>query len=196
VFGTVVGGILLTKFGFYSPFYIVGTSFGLIGSILLHFSTIDSSTVRICSYAALVGFGAGVYSQVGFAVAQANVDKNRVGQAIGFLTTGQLIGAVTSMAIGGTILLNDATVKLTGLLPEVPVEVIKNAIAGTAGNFLDSLDSETRRSVLKIIVGAIDKVFILGIVAGVVGLICSVLLKHERIMGRGEPDVENIKSEL
>ena len=196
MFGTVFGGILLTKFGFYSPFYLVGTSFGLIGSILLHFSTIDASAVRICSYAALIGFGAGVYSQVGFTVAQSMVDKNHIGQAIGFLTTGQLIGAVMSLAIGGTILLNDATIKLTALLPGVSDEVIKNAIAGTAGSFFEGLDSETRQTVLEIIVGAIDKVFILGIVAGVVGLICSVLLKHERIMEGGAPDVKSINSEI
>jgi hypothetical protein len=164
---------------------------GLIGSILLHFSTIDASAVRICAYASLVGFGAGVYSQVGFTVAQAKVDKNRIGQAIGLLTTGQLIGAVMSLAIGGTILLNDATIKLTALLPGISAEVIKNAITGTAGNFLESLDSETRQRVLEIIVSAIDKVFILGIVAGAVGLMCSLLLKHERIMESRAPELKN-----
>src|SRR5271155_5543751 len=108
VMGTIIGGILLSKFGFYSPFYLVGTLLGLLGSTLLHFSTVESSTVRICASAAIVGLGAGIYSQVGFTVVQAKVSNERIGSAIGFLTTGQMIGAVMSLAIGGTILVNDA----------------------------------------------------------------------------------------
>jgi MFS family permease len=181
VFGSVAGGFLISKVGYYSPFYVLGTALGLIGSALLHVSTTDTSAARIYGYSALVGLGAGMYSQAGFAVAQAKVDKNHVGQAIGFLTTGQLLGAVVSLAIGGTVLINTASSGLTKLLPDTPIEVIKNAIAGTAGNFFDTLDPQTRVAALGVIVNSIDKVFILTITAGAVGFVCSVFLKHERI---------------
>lgn len=185
VFGSVAGGILISKIGFYSPFYILGTALGLIGSALLHISTADTSAAKIYGYTALVGLGAGMYSQAGFAVAQAKVAKNHVGQAIGFLTTGQLGGAVISLTIGGTVLINTATSGLAKLLPDTPVEVIKNAIAGTAGNFFDTLDPQTRLAALNVIVNSIDKVYILTITAGAVGFVCSVLLKHERIFIEG-----------
>jgi MFS family permease len=185
VFGSVAGGIMISKFGFYSPFYIFGTALGLIGSALLHVSTTETSAARIYGYTALIGLGAGVYSQAGFAVAQAKVDPKHLGQAIGFLTTGQLTGAVVSLTIGGTVLINNAASGLSALLPDVPEATIKNAIAGTAGNFFGTLDPATRAAALDVIVNAIDKVYILTITAGAVGFVASLLLKHERIFVQG-----------
>jgi MFS family permease len=185
VFGSVAGGFLISKIGFYSPFYIFGTGLGLIGSALLHVSTTQTSAARIYGFTALVGLGAGMYSQAGFAVAQVKVPKNHVGQAIGFLTTGQLLGAVVSLTVGGTVLINNATSGLQQLLPDVPIPVIKNAIAGTAGSFFSTLDPETRAAALDVIVNAIDKVWILTITAGAVGFVASVFLKHERIFIQG-----------
>jgi len=185
VFGSVAGGIAITKLGFYSPFYIIGTALGLIGSALLYTSTTTTSAGNIYGYTILVGLGSGMYSQAGFAVAQAKVPKNHVGSAIGFLTTGQLLGAVISLSVGGTVLINNATAGLTELLPDVPIETIKNAIAGTAGAFFGTLDDATREAALKVIVQSIDKVYILTITAGAVGFVASVFLKHERIFVEG-----------
>jgi hypothetical protein len=189
VFGSVGGGILITKLGFYSPFYILGTALGLIGSALLHVSTTETSSARIYGYTAMIGLGAGMYSQAGFAVVQAKVPKHHIGQAIGFLTTGQLVGAVISLTIGGTVLINNATSGLQELLPNVPLDTIKNAIAGTAGKFFSTLDPQTRVAALDVIVNAIDKVWILTITAGAVGFVASVFLKHERIFIEGAAPV-------
>jgi MFS family permease len=185
VFGSVAGGIAITKLGYYSPFFIVGSGLGLIGSALLYTTTTTTSAANIYGYTILVGLGAGMYSQAGFAVAQAKVPKEQVGSAIGFLTTGQLLGAVMSLTIGGTVLINNATSGLSALLPDVPIEVIKNAIAGTAGSFFSELDPQTREAALGVIVGSIDKVYILTITAGAVGFVASVFLKHERIFLEG-----------
>jgi hypothetical protein len=185
VFGSVAGGILITKIGFYSPFYILGTGLGLIGSALLYVSTPETSAARIYGYTSLIGLGAGMYSQAGFAVAQVKVPKAMVGQAIGFLTTGQLVGAVISLSVGGTVLINTATSGLTRLLPDTPVALIRGAIAGTAGSFFQTLDETTRTAALGVIVESIDKVYILTITAGAVGFVCALLLKHERIEVQG-----------
>jgi hypothetical protein len=181
VSGTVIGGIFLTKIRLYSPFYIFGTTLGLIGSTLLYFSTVNTSTVKVCSYAALVSFGVGVYSQVGFTVVQTQVPKHMMGKAIGFLTTGQLLGAVTALAIGGTLFIDTATSGLEPLLPGYSISTIKNAIAGTATDFFNQMDSSVRQEALHVIVNSIDRVYIMSIIAGAVGVVCSLLLKHERL---------------
>jgi hypothetical protein len=126
-----------------------------------------------------------MYSQAGFAVAQVKVPKNHVGHAIGFLTMGQLTGAVISLSISGTVLINTATSGLTQLLPGVPTETIKNAISGTAGTFFETLDPQVRVAALNVIVNAIGKVYILTITAGAVGFVAAVLLRHERISIEG-----------
>jgi hypothetical protein len=185
VFGSVAGGALISKIGFYSPFFIFGSALGLIGSALLHVSTSTTAAASIYGYTALVGLGAGMYSQAGFAVVQAKVSKTHVGQAIGFLTTGQLLGAVASLTISGTVLIDNASAGLHVLFPDVSMEVIKNAVAGTAGGFFDTLSDVDRAAALDIIVGAIDKVWILTITAGAVGFVAAVLLKHERVYIQG-----------
>jgi MFS family permease len=181
VFGSVGGGILTTKSGLYSPLYIFGSALGLIGASLLHVTTTQTSAAKVYGYSALVGLGAGMYSQAGFAVAQASVPKQRAGQAIGLLTTGQVLGIVLSLSIGGTVLINTATSGLSVLLPGVPTNVIKNAISGTSGTFFNTLDEATKAAALDVIVKSIDKVYILPITAGVVGFVFSLLMKHERI---------------
>jgi MFS family permease len=185
VFGSVAGGALISKVGYYSPFFVFGTALGLIGSALMYVTTRTSTAASIYGFTALVGLGAGMYSQAGFAVVQAKVAPNHVGQAIGFLTTGQLLGAVVSLTVGGTVLIDNASSGLQALFPDVPLETIKNAVAGTAGGFFDSLDPASRIAALDVIVGAIDKVWILTITAGAVGFVASVLLKHERIFIQG-----------
>jgi hypothetical protein len=86
------------------------------------------------------------------------------------------------LSIAGTVLINSASSGLEALLPDTPVQEIKNAIAGTAGGLLDSLDESMRVEVLNVIVNSIQKVYILAITAMAVGFVCSLFLRHERIV--------------
>lgn len=176
VVGTIAAGILLSKFGFYWPFYASGTLLVLIGSIFLHTSTINTSNARIIIAGTAVGLGIGLYGQIGYAVIQGRVSKKNLGQAMGFLTSAQMLGGVIALAIGGSILINDVTSGFSRLFPDSSEQTIKNAIAGTAATFFDDVAPETREIAFQIIVSAIDKVFILGIAAGAFGLVCSAFL--------------------
>ena len=71
---------------------------------------------------------------------------------------------------------------LEKLLPNVPIASIKNAIAGTAGQLLSTVDPATRIAALDVIVHSISKVYILAIAAMAVSFVCSLLLRHERIV--------------
>ena len=182
MFGCVGGGIALAKFGFYSPFYIVGTALTLIGVSLMHVVKLDTSAANIYGYSILIGIGCGIFVQAGFAVAQAKVPADQLGAATGFIALGQLIGPTISLSIAGTVLINTATSGLESLLPNTPVAEIKNAIAGTAGQLLSTLDAATRTQALNIIVNSIGKVYILAITAAAVAFVASVCLRHERIV--------------
>ena len=59
---------------------------------------------------------------------------------------------------------------------------IKNDIAGTAGQLLTTLDPATRIATLDVIVNSISKVYILAISAMAVSFVCSLFLRHERIV--------------
>ena len=174
--------MLLSKVGIYSPFYIIGTALGLIGVSLFHVVNLDTKAANLYGYSILVGIGCGIFVQAGFAIAQVKVPPEQLGAATGFVALGQLIGPTIALSVAGTVFIDTATSNLEALLPNIPVATIKNAIAGTAGPLLATLDQTTRTDALKIIVDSIQKVYILAIAAMSVGFVCSVLLRHERIV--------------
>lgn len=182
VFGVVAGGIALTKVGYYSPFYIAGTCLGLIGASLFHTIDLDTSAAKLYGYSILVGLGSGLFSQAGYPIAQAKVPKHQLAGATGFIALGQLVGPTIALSIAGTVFINTATSGLQDLLPDTPVETIKQAITGTASTLLSQQDEATRRAALDIIVGAISKVFILDITAFAVGVVAAFAMKFERIV--------------
>ena len=182
VFGCVGGGVLLAKVGVYSPFYIIGTALALIGVSLFHVVDLNTKAANLYGYSILVGIGCGIYVQAGFAIAQAKVPPEQLGAATGFVALGQLIGPTIALSVAGTVFVDTASSNLAALLPNVPIATIKNAIAGTAGPLLATLDSATKTSALNIIVDSIQKVYILAISAMAVGFVCSMLLRHERIV--------------
>jgi MFS family permease len=182
VFGCVAGGVLLSKGGYYSPFFILGTALALIGSALFHTVTLDTSAAKIYGYSVLIGLGTGMFIQAGFAIAQAKVPKDQIAAATGFIALGQVTGPLIALSIAGTVLINTATSGLTALLPNAPEQEIKNAIAGTAGPLLSGLTPETRTAALTVIVDSIGKVYILAIAATSLGFVCSLLLRHERVV--------------
>ena len=188
VTGSIGGGILLSKTGYYSPFYIVGSGLGIIASAVLFRTTANTSVAVIYVFTAFMGLGTGIAAQVGFSVAQVKVPKEKVGQAIAFLSTGQLMGVVVNLAICGSVMLNSAISGLSSVLPNLSPEVIESVVAGTAGDTFQSLPSEIRTAALVVIVNSINKVYSVTLTAAAIGFICSLFLKHERIFGGSEKD--------
>lgn len=193
VTGSVGGGILLSKIGYYTPLYIVGSGLGIIASAVLFRTTADTGVAVIYVATALMGLGTGVSAQVGFSVAQVKVPKEQVGQAIAFLSTGQLMGVVVTLAICGSIMLNTAMSGLATVLPEMSPAMVESIVVGTAGDTFQSLAPEIRTAALDVIVHSINKVYIVTLSVALIGLSCSLCLKHERIFG-GSAKGEKSKS--
>jgi hypothetical protein len=182
VFGCVGGGVALAKVGYYSPFYIVGSGMAMIGAILLHLVDVDTKAANIYGYTILVGLGCGMFVQAGFSIAPVKVPKDQLAAVTGFIALGQLLGPLITLSIAGTVLINVASSGLQDLFPDVPATTIKNAIAGTAGSFFSTLSQDQKDAALHVIVGAINRVYILTIIGGVMAFVLSLLLRHERIV--------------
>jgi len=181
VFTTVGSGAALSMTGLYTPWYLFGSSLVIIGFSLLHTITPETSQSAIYGYLALIGLGTGSYVNLGFSVAQAINLKSEVSAAISFVMQGQLLGLVIGLAIAGSVFLTHVTEDLTALFPNLPTSVVKDAIAGTNAELLKTLSPELQAQALDIIVQCMDRVYILGIVAGAVSLVSSLLLTHKRL---------------
>jgi hypothetical protein len=181
VTGTVGSGVALSLTGIYTPWYIVGGSLVIIGYSLLHTITPSTSAAAIYGYLVLIGAGTGSFVQMAFAVAQAITPKIETAAAISFVMQGQLLGIVVGLAIAGSVFITHATEELSAALPNVPIALVKEAIAGTNAQFLKTLPVEVQDEALDIIVRCMDRVYILGITGGAVALLCGVFLSHRKL---------------
>ncbi|KAL1880852.1 hypothetical protein Plec18167_003387 [Paecilomyces lecythidis] len=178
----LTNGALLSKFGYYMPWYTAGGLLALTGGALMHTVNLDTSTSRIYGYTVILGLGVGLWIQASFAVAQAAVKPELVPAVVGFITLAQFAGITIVMAIANTIFLNKCLTEIPKVLPGVPRDQIEAAIQGASG-LLDTLSPDIRIKVLESIVSGISTAYILVIAAGALVTILSVLMKRERLFG-------------
>lgn len=153
----------------------------MIGSALLHTVTLHTSTGKIYGYSVILGFGAGLFLQAPFAIAQAKVKASDVQDVSSFITTGQVSGIVFSLAICNDIFINLSTQKISALLPNVPIGQVQSVIAGVGASFYDDLSAVEKESVLSILVDNISSIYIVLIVGGALVTLLSLFMKRERM---------------
>ncbi|KAH0606582.1 uncharacterized protein H6S33_003416 [Morchella sextelata] len=181
VFFCIVNGAGMTKTGYYMPWYLLGGIGVIIGGALMSVVSESTSVAEIYGYTILIGFGAGCFIQASFSVAQAKVEPNEVPLTVGFISLAQSFGIVIALAISGSVFLNEAFSGMTDILPGVPRDTVKGAIAGAGSAFFESLDESKRGEVLHAIIEAMGKTYILVIVAGAVVTVGSIFMPREKL---------------
>ncbi|KAJ2983257.1 hypothetical protein NQ176_g823 [Zarea fungicola] len=174
-------GALLSKFGYYMPWYLAGGALAVVGSALMYTVNIDTSVSRIYGYTVILGLGVGLWIQASFAVAQAKVEPAQVPSAVGFITLSQFAGITIVMAIANTVFLNECLQTIGAILPDVPRQTIEAAIQGARNGFLETLNPDVKRRVLEAIVAGISKTYALVIAAGGLVAVMSFAMKRERL---------------
>ncbi|KAJ5669889.1 hypothetical protein N7462_010959 [Penicillium macrosclerotiorum] len=179
-FGFLNGG-LMSKFGYYMPWYLAGGILTTTGGALM--STIDehSNVSHVYGYSALIGIGAGMFIQAGFSVAQAKVSTSRVADATSFIALAQNLGIVLALAISGAVFQNKAVDDLQIILPNIPREELRGAISGTGSLLFEHLSESTRTQVVHAVVEAMATTYYLVVTAGSMAVLGSLFMKREKI---------------
>lgn len=185
VFSCIANGVIMAATGYYSPWFLFGGIFTLIGEALLYTLKVSTSTSSVYGYTVLAGIGCGAFVQASFSVAQAKVGTEQIPIAIGFITCAQVGGATISLAIANTVFLNQATKSIGALLPAVPLVDIQAAIAGAGSKLIKSLDKQKQADVLHAIVDSMSRVWILGMTAGALVIVLSLLMRREKLFMKG-----------
>ncbi|KAI2712159.1 hypothetical protein CBS147332_5795 [Penicillium roqueforti] len=181
IFIIIANGHLMSRFGYYLPWYLFGSACELVAAALMYLVKADTSASAIYGYTSLMALGVGAFNQAGYSVVQAKVKKTEIPWALGFMMVSQLGGIVLALGMAGAIFVNKATNELLQLLPDANPTDVKNTITGTTGGFFNTLTKAQQTAALDIIVRAIDDVYILLIVAGALSVLLSVFLKRERL---------------
>ncbi|EFR00428.1 MFS transporter [Nannizzia gypsea CBS 118893] len=181
VFSCVGGGILASRTGYYLPWYLAGGALCLVGSALMYTVNSGTSPGAIYGFSALIGLGSGMYLQLGHSIAQAKVSLDKIPAAIAFTTTAQLNGMTIALVIAQCVFVNMAATGIAKVLPHESHSTIIDAITGTGSTFVHDLDPYTKAAVLAAIVSAIDKTYILCIVAGTATVLAAFGMKWEKL---------------
>ncbi|KAF2014395.1 MFS general substrate transporter, partial [Aaosphaeria arxii CBS 175.79] len=177
----VFNGIAMGKVGYYMPWYLVGGLIATIGSALMYTVKLETSPAKIYGYSIILAFGTGLFSQASFPVAQAKVKPSQIAPATAFIGCGQLVGIVLALTISNTIFINQATIKITNILPDVPKGLIQLAITGASGDFFKTLEEVAREAVLRAIVSAISYAYVMTLSGAILAVLMSVFMKREKL---------------
>lgn len=181
VFFCMINGAVMSKTGYYMPWYLGGGILSVIGSALMFTVTESSSISRIYGYSVVLAIGTGSFVQASFSVAQAKVKPHEIPLAVGFITCAQVGGVTIAVAIANSIFLNQSTHQIRQILPDVPLETVRSAVAGSGSALFKSLTPETKALVLHAIVKSISHVYILAMTAGTLAVVLSLLMKREKL---------------
>jgi MFS family permease len=181
IFAVITNGAVMSAYGVYMPWYTAGGILTVIGGALMYTVDTESSVSRVYGYSVILGLGVGMFAQASFSVAQAVVAPEFIPSAVGFITCAQVIGVTIALAIANSVFLNQSQTGIEKILPGVPVAEIQAAIAGAGSQFVASLSEGVRLEVLKAIVSAMSKTYILIITGGSLVVVLSAFMKREKL---------------
>jgi EmrB/QacA subfamily drug resistance transporter len=100
----VLSGRLVSKYGHYRPFPIIGTLIMAVGFWLFSHITLTTSRLVLSAWMIVLGFGIGLFMQVMTVAVQNAVERKDLGTATGLVTFARSIGSSLGAAIFGAVL--------------------------------------------------------------------------------------------
>jgi EmrB/QacA subfamily drug resistance transporter len=119
VLTSILSGRLISRFGRYKIFPVLGTAVMTVGLALLSTLHVDTSSAQIDVYLVILGLGLGLVMQVLVLAVQNAVDFSVLGAATSGVTLTRGIGGALGTAVFGTIFSTHLISALRGLLATV-----------------------------------------------------------------------------
>ena len=132
LFTSILSGQLISRFGRYRPFPIVGTALMTVGLLLLAQLEVGTSTLTASLYMVVLGLGLGSVLQVLVLAAQNAVPYEYLGVTSSASTLFRQIGGSIGVSIFGAIFANQLATHLVNRLPPgavVPKEISPAVVA-------------------------------------------------------------------
>jgi EmrB/QacA subfamily drug resistance transporter len=114
---SIVSGNLISKFGRYRPFPILGTALMTVAMLLLSLLVVDTPGWQTAVFMVILGLGLGMTMQVLVLVAQNAVDYRHLGVATSGSTLFRQIGGSIGVSVFGAIFANRLAHELASRLP-------------------------------------------------------------------------------
>ncbi|KAA8649901.1 MDR family MFS transporter [Aspergillus tanneri] len=188
VVGSIGGGIINSKVGYYTPLAIIGSCIMSAGAGLLTTFQVDTGEGKWIGYQIVYGLGLGLCFQVPNLAAQTVLPKPDVSSGLALMLFGQLIGAAVFVSVGENILANQLVKRLSGLPGFNP----RLVTSGGVTKLLNTMPTDQHNTVLRSYNEALQKVFQAGLIISCLTLLGAATLEWKSIKkGQPKPDAEN-----
>ncbi|KAK7937714.1 uncharacterized protein PG986_014582 [Apiospora aurea] len=152
IFCVIISGFVVSWFGYYTPFMLLGTVLMSIGAGLLTTITPDTSKVLIILFPVLFGAGIGVGFQQPIIGCQAALPKEDIPVGTSIIVFGQTIGAAIVLSAGDSVFQTRLTANIKeymGISLESSAQILQTGP--------DSIASRLNPDQLPILVAAVNK---------------------------------------
>ncbi|KUI54174.1 hypothetical protein VP1G_01690 [Cytospora mali] len=185
VFGCLLNGVLMPKFGYYIPWYVVGNALLVAGAALMTTINAEISDSSLYGYTVLIGLGIGCFQSAGIAVVSALAPASEVSNAVSIMTISQVLGIMVALSVSGSIFQNMALRYLSSALPDAAMSELSQLVTGTSGAFYKSLGPGEKQLVVQQVTAAIRDSFyyLCGVTA--IGFITSLFLSRKKLFHAG-----------
>lgn len=181
VFAILLNGALMAQWGYYAPWFVVGSAVAIIGSALMFTIGAETSSAKIYGYFVLYGFGLGIYVLAPISICQLLVEKDEVADAVSFISSSQVSAVAFGVSISQAVFFNKSVGGIQHAAPSLTHLDAVALIAGTNSALLPTLPQETQRAIINAIVKAASSAFAVPLSGTALGFVLSLLLPFERL---------------
>ena len=172
----ILNGIFMSRWGYYMPWFLVGSVLAVVGGALMYTVTADTSVSAIYGYSVLLGIGGGCFMITAFGCVSDIVEPKDIFNAIGVISLLQCIGITFFPSISGSIFQNMGAQYISPLLPTDFSGDPRVILAGASSAEWQSFSEDVQAGLVNAIVDAMSNVYILTILASGITALLSPLL--------------------
>lgn len=176
-------GSLLSRIRRYMAIFLASGVLILAGGLpLMVFLNRGASEANIYGFTILMAVGAGLTMQLSYSVGPLAAEEKDQGHVISFMNVAQIGGTVIALVVAGQVFQSLAVRNLQVVLAGKGFSdvQIRSGVAGVRSELFLQLSGGQREAAIDAITRAMQKAFVLPVVAGAVMIVASVLMKREK----------------
>lgn len=177
VVSSVASGILVTKLGYYAPFFILSSLFMPIAAGLFTTLTVESGRAQWIGYQVIFGLGVGFGMQQPLNVVQTVLDRADIATGAALVAFLRFLGSAVCLPIAQNVFLNRLVADLSNLPSVHPEDVIKGGLT----ELRHLVPAEDLPVLLRDYNGAVVHVFYIVVVTSCLTAISSLLVEWKTV---------------
>jgi len=184
VIASIGSGALITNFGYYTPFMILGTVFMAIGVGLLSTLKVDSGHSEWIGYQIIYGFGVGFGMQQSIIAAQAVLPLADIPIGTSIMNFCLTLGGALFISVGQNIFTNRLLTNLRSGVPNVSTELVLSTGATSLKGAITAKDPSSLPGVLSAYNNAVTQTFYVSVAMASLSIVGALGMEWKSVKGK------------